>query len=129
MPSNAAVIKALAEYKTYLQHDVLPKSTGNFALGSDTYAKDLAATEMVDVPLTRLLAIAEADRQKNEAAFQAAARLIDSTKPADAVLASCSASTPRLTRSSPRRRTCSTRCASSSSIITSRRFRRPSRRA
>jgi uncharacterized protein (DUF885 family) len=86
--SNAAVIQALAEYKTYLQHDLLPKSTGNFALGSDTYAKDLAAAEMVDVPLTRLLAIAEADRQKNEAAFQAAARLIDSTRPADAVLAS-----------------------------------------
>ena len=86
--SNAAVIKALAEYKTYLQHDVLPKSTGTFALGPDTYAKELAAAEMVDVPLPRLLAIAEADRQKNEAAFEAAARQIDSTKPADSVLAS-----------------------------------------
>jgi uncharacterized protein (DUF885 family) len=85
--SNAAVIKALTDYKTYLQHDLLPKSTGTFALGPDTYARDLAATEMIDVPLSRLLAIAEADRQKNEAAFEAAARQIDSTKPAGAVLA------------------------------------------
>lgn len=127
--SNAAVIKALAVYKTYLQHDVLPKSTGNFALGPDTYAKELAAAEMVDVPLPRLVAIAESDRQKNEAAFQAAARLIDSTKPAEWCWRPCSASTPRLTNSSPRRRTCSTRFASSSSIITSRRFHRRSRRA
>src|SRR6185437_9303633 len=74
--------------------DLLPKSTGSFALGADAYAKDLAANEMIDVPLPRLLEIAEADRQKNEAAFQATARLIDSTKPADSVLASLQADHP-----------------------------------
>ncbi|HWH51100.1 MAG TPA: DUF885 family protein, partial [Gemmatimonadaceae bacterium] len=84
--SNAGVMKALAAYKAFLQHDLLPKSTGSFALGADAYAKDLAANEMIDVPLPRLLEIAEADRQKNEAAFQATAKLIDSTKAADAVL-------------------------------------------
>jgi uncharacterized protein (DUF885 family) len=86
--SNAAVIKALADYKTFLQHDLLPKSQGNYALGTDSYAKALAANEMIDVPIMHLLQIAEADRQKNEAAFQATARQIDSTKPADSVLAS-----------------------------------------
>ena len=86
--SNAAVIQALAGYKTYLEHDLLPKSTGSFALGADTYARLLDAADMIDVPLPRLLAIAEADRQKNEAAFEAAARQIDSTRPADSVLAS-----------------------------------------
>jgi uncharacterized protein (DUF885 family) len=86
--SNAAVMKALADYKTFLQHDLLPKSSGNYALGADTYAKALAANEMVDVPLDRLLQVAEADRAKNEAAFQAAARQIDASKPADSVLAS-----------------------------------------
>ena len=92
--SNDAVMKALADYKTFLQHDLLPKSTGSYALGADTYAKDLAANEMIDVPLPRLLEIAEADRQKNETAFQATAKLIDSTKPADSVLASLQADHP-----------------------------------
>ena len=84
--SNDGVMKALAEYKTFLQHDLLPKSSGSYALGADTYAKALAATEMVDVPLDRLLQIAESDRAKNEAAFQAAAKQIDAAKPADVVL-------------------------------------------
>jgi uncharacterized protein (DUF885 family) len=86
--SNDGVMKALADYKTFLQHDLLPKSNGSYALGADTYAKALAANEMVDVPLDRLLQIAESDRAKNEAAFQTAAKQIDGAKPADSVLAS-----------------------------------------
>jgi uncharacterized protein (DUF885 family) len=92
--SNAAVMKALGDYKTFLQKELLPKSTGTFALGADVYAKALAANEMVDVPLDRLLGVAEADRAKNEAAFQATAKLIDSTKSADAVLAGLQADHP-----------------------------------
>ena len=52
--------------------------TARFAYGADTYAQALAANEMVDLPLDELLRIAEADRQKNEAAFQATAKQIDS---------------------------------------------------
>src|SRR5262249_4939394 len=86
--SNDGVIKALGDYKTFLQRDLLPKSNGDYALGAETYAKALAANEMVDVPLDRLLQIAEADRARNEAAFQAAAKQINRSKPADSVLAS-----------------------------------------
>ena len=39
---------------------------GSFAFGPDTYARALAARDAVDLPLDRLLQIAEADRQKNE---------------------------------------------------------------
>ena len=85
--SNDAVIAALGKYKTYLEKDVLPKAQGSFALGADTYAKALAAQEMVDLPLDRLLQIAEADRQKNEDAFQATAKLIDPKKTPESVLA------------------------------------------
>lgn len=92
--SNAGVMKALAEYKTFLQKELLPKSNGTYALGAETYRKALAANEMVYVPLPRLLEIAEADRAKNEAAFQATAKLIDSTKPADSVLAELQADHP-----------------------------------
>ncbi len=42
---------------------------------------------MITLPLDRLLAIAEADRARNEAAFVAAARQLDATRPADTVLA------------------------------------------
>jgi uncharacterized protein (DUF885 family) len=79
-------MKTLAEYKSYLQKDVLPKATTPYALGADTYTKLLKATEMLALPLDQLLAIAEADRARNEAAFIETAKKIDATKPADTVL-------------------------------------------
>ncbi len=92
--TNKAVMDALGAYKTYLQKELLPKSNGAFAIGADTYAKALSANEMIDLPLDELLKVAEADRQRNEAAFQAAAKTIDATKPADAVLTSIQADHP-----------------------------------
>jgi uncharacterized protein (DUF885 family) len=85
--SNAAVIAALGEYKTYLDKTLKPASKGTYAFGADLYRRALAANEMIDVPLDRLLDIAERDRQKNEAAFEDAAKKIDAAKSADAVLA------------------------------------------
>jgi uncharacterized protein (DUF885 family) len=75
--SNAAVIAALGEYKTWLQKTLLPQSKGSFALGAATYSQLLAANEMVEMPLDQLLQVAEADRQKNEAALVETAKLID----------------------------------------------------
>ena len=86
--TNDGVITALDAYKTFLQKELLPNAKDGYAFGADTYAKALAAQEDVDLPLDRLLQIAEADRQKNEDAFQAAAKLVDPKKPAEAVLAS-----------------------------------------
>jgi uncharacterized protein (DUF885 family) len=86
--ANAAVIAALGKYKTFLEKEALPKAKGSFAFGEETFRKYLAAREMVDLPIEGLLEIAEADRQKNEAAFQAIARQIDAKKSADEVLAS-----------------------------------------
>jgi hypothetical protein len=92
--SNAGVIAALEGYKTYLQQTLLPRSTGSFAYGPDTYRQALAANEMLDVAPADLLTIAEADRQKNEAAFQATAKQIDPGKTADQVLAAIQADHP-----------------------------------
>lgn len=86
--TNATVIAALENYKMFLQNELLPKSNGSFAWGADTYVKALAANEMIELPLDRLLAIAEQDLNKNEAAFQATAKAVDASKPANAVLAS-----------------------------------------
>ncbi len=85
--SNDGVIAALIDYKTFLRNDLLPKSTGSYAFGEETYHKALAANEMIDLPTSRLLEIAEKDRQANEAAFQETAKKIDPSKGADAVLA------------------------------------------
>src|SRR6185312_3809173 len=68
--------------------ELLPKSKGEFAYGADTYQKALVANEMIDLPIDQLLAIAEKDRETNEAAFEATAQKIDPSKPADVVLAS-----------------------------------------
>ena len=92
--SNDAVIAALGAYKLWLETELLPRSQGDFALGADTYRRLLAATELVDLPLERLLDVAEADRLANEAQFVATARLIDPRKPADEVLAEVEAQHP-----------------------------------
>jgi uncharacterized protein (DUF885 family) len=85
--SNAAVIAALGEYKVFLEQDLLPRSNGDYAWGAETWSRALAAREMIELPIERLLQIAEEDRQRNEAAFQKTCRAIDPARPADAVLA------------------------------------------
>jgi uncharacterized protein (DUF885 family) len=75
--ANDAVVAALADYKKWLQQDVLKRSTGEFAIGEDTYRKKLAADEMIETPLDELLAVGTADLRKNQQAFAATARLID----------------------------------------------------
>jgi uncharacterized protein (DUF885 family) len=96
--ANDAVIGALGEYKTFLEKEILPKASASFAFGADTFARAFAANEAVDLPVDRLLQIAEADRQKNEEAFQATAKLIDANKSADQVLASIDSNHPPAAR-------------------------------
>ena len=92
--SNNDVIAALADYKAYLQKTLLPKSTGSFAYGDEVYRLALADYEMIEMSPADLLTIAEADRQKNEEAFQAAAKQIDPDRNADQVLAAMQADHP-----------------------------------
>jgi uncharacterized protein (DUF885 family) len=84
--TNGDVMKALAAYKAFLQKQLLPTAGTPYALGAETYAKALSASDMIDLPLDQLLTIAETNRRQNEAAFQETAKTIDATKPADAVL-------------------------------------------
>jgi uncharacterized protein (DUF885 family) len=75
--ANGAVMAALADYKKWLQNDLSKRSNGDFAVGAETYAKKLAADEMIDVSLDQLLAIAEQDMAKNKAAFAETAKNVD----------------------------------------------------
>ena len=92
--SNDAVIAALADYKKWLQEDLLERSTGDYAIGEATYRRKLSADEMIDVPLDDLLAIAERDLRKNQAAFAETARRIDPARTAREALASVEADHP-----------------------------------
>jgi uncharacterized protein (DUF885 family) len=91
---NDAVIAALADYKKWLQQDLLKQSIGEFAIGEDTYRKKLAADEMIDVPLDDLLGLAERDLKKNQAAFAETAQRIDPKRTPQQVLASVQADHP-----------------------------------
>lgn len=75
--TNDAVIAAFDEYKAWLKTDLLKRSTGAFAIGEETYRKKLAADDMIELPLDDLLAIAETDLRKNQAAFAETAKLVD----------------------------------------------------
>ncbi|MEO8074748.1 MAG: DUF885 domain-containing protein [Acidobacteriota bacterium] len=84
--ANDAVIAALADYKKWMQDDLLERSAGEFAIGEGAYRRKLAADEMIEVPLDDLLAAAERDLKKNQAAFAETAKLIDAKKTPEQVL-------------------------------------------
>jgi hypothetical protein len=65
--SNDSAVAAFENYKTYLEQELKPKADGDFALGSDLFAKRIAYNEMVDIPPDRLLDIAYAQLQSKEA--------------------------------------------------------------
>jgi uncharacterized protein (DUF885 family) len=92
--ANDGVIAALTEYKKWLQDDLVKRSTGDFAIGEETFRRKLAADEMVELPLDQLLAIAERDLRNNQAAFAETAKQIDATRSASAVLKEVEANHP-----------------------------------
>ncbi len=85
--SNAAVVEALTSYGAWMKSDLLPRSSGDYKFGADTFAKKLRYDEMVDISLDRLLEIAFADLHKNQAEFARIAKEVDPTKTPQEVLA------------------------------------------
>jgi uncharacterized protein (DUF885 family) len=85
--ANKPVIEAFENAAKWLETELLPKSKGSYAIGADAFMKKLAAEEMLDIPLDKLLAIGEANLKKDRDAFIATAAKIDPKLPADKVLA------------------------------------------
>lgn len=75
--SNAAVVKELQAWQTWLKADLLPRSKGDYRLGADTYRKKLLDDEMVDIPLAQLLEIGYANLRKDQQQFRDTAKIID----------------------------------------------------
>jgi uncharacterized protein (DUF885 family) len=78
--SNTAVIQALTSYQQWVKTELLPKSNGDFRIGSATFSAKLRDDEMVDLPLDQLLTIAYADLHKNQAQFRQVAYELDPSK-------------------------------------------------
>jgi uncharacterized protein (DUF885 family) len=84
--TNAAVIDALSTYESWMKSDLLPRSTGDFRIGKDTFALKLLYDDMVTTPVDQLLQIGYADLHKNRAAFDTLAHEVDPTKTPQQVL-------------------------------------------
>lgn len=85
--TNTAVIQSLKDYGAWMKSDLLPRSNGDYRLGTDTFRKKLAYDEMVDIPLDRLLEIALDDLRRNQDEFARIAKEVDPSKSPQDVLA------------------------------------------
>jgi hypothetical protein len=92
--SNAATIKAMQDYGSWMKGSLLSHSKGDYRLGTDTFRKKLAYDEMVDTPLDKLLEVGYNDLHKNQAEFARVAKLIDPAKTPQQVLAELDAIHP-----------------------------------
>lgn len=72
----------LNAYADWLTRDRLPKADESFALGETKYRRMLAVNEALDTPPAQILEIGLAELKREQAAFAAAAALIEPNKPA-----------------------------------------------
>jgi uncharacterized protein (DUF885 family) len=85
--ANQVVIDGFDAVAKWLEDDLLPRSKGSYAIGADTFMKKLELEEMLDIPLDKLLAIGEANLQRDRDTFIATAKKIDPSKSPKEVLA------------------------------------------
>ena len=75
-PLQEKTIKALEEYKAWLQKDLLPRSDGNFRLGAEKFRKKLKFALASDLSMEEIMRRAQADlKQAQEAIYQTAVPL------------------------------------------------------
>jgi uncharacterized protein (DUF885 family) len=66
-------IPLIDEYSSFLEKDVIPKATGDFAIGGVNVARRYRAEELIDIPLADMVSLGERELVKEQAAFRAAA--------------------------------------------------------
>jgi uncharacterized protein (DUF885 family) len=54
--TNGNVLSALNSFSEWLGRDLLPRSTGSFAIGAENYRRKLLYDEMVETPIAQLIA-------------------------------------------------------------------------
>jgi len=88
--ANKAASDSLEDGATWLEKTLLPNSKGAYAIGAENFSKKLQYEEMVDAPLDRILAIGEANLEKDYNAFIETARKIDPSRKPEEVMKSLS---------------------------------------
>jgi uncharacterized protein (DUF885 family) len=88
--ANGKAVRALKEFAEWLEKDLLPRSTGAYAIGPANFAAKLKYDEMIDAPLSEVLARGEANLAKDYAAFVETAKKIDPAKTPAEVMKSLS---------------------------------------
>jgi hypothetical protein len=63
----------ITAYADYLEHELLPRATGDAAIGADAVARRYRAEELIDVPLASLIAIGERELAVYQQQFRDAA--------------------------------------------------------
>lgn len=71
--AREVAVQALQAHEAWLKTELLPRSTGDFRLGAETYAKKFAMRLDTDMKPAELLALAEADLAATTAAMHAVA--------------------------------------------------------
>ena len=89
-------IPLIDAYATYLEKDVIPRTTGDFAIGGANVARRYRAEELIDVPLPALVALGERELLREQAAFRAAAEQLAPGKDPQATWLSVRRDHPRL---------------------------------
>lgn len=85
--ANESVVSLLCKYQEFLRDDLLPRSGGDFRIGSENFRKKLLYEEMVDLPLDRLLEIGYASLRANQEWFKQTATKLDPHRSPQEVLA------------------------------------------
>jgi uncharacterized protein (DUF885 family) len=88
--ANGAAIQALDAAVIWLKKDLLPRSKGSYAIGAENFSKKLRYEEMVNLPLEKLLAVGEANLDRDYKNFVETAAKIDASKTPAAVMKSLS---------------------------------------
>lgn len=84
--ANRKAVNAFEFTANFLGTDQMPLSTGSYSIGPDAFLKKLRYEEMIDLPLERLLAIGEAQLEKDYKDFVETARRIQpGAAPAEAM--------------------------------------------
>ena len=83
--ANRKAWMALTDYANWLERDRLPKAIGEWALGEQKYRQMLAETELINMEPAKILEIGMAELKREQAAFEAAAKIIDPSRPAHEV--------------------------------------------
>jgi uncharacterized protein (DUF885 family) len=63
---NASVISALRSFVEWLERDLLPRSTGDFAIGAENYRRKLLYDEMVETSIAQLITDGERELRRTQ---------------------------------------------------------------